>query len=173
MKTLFALLMLAGLLLAAVLIVIPHPPAVFSLLTAAAPSALPIPVEGGSHNAIVDSWGSLRGRGRRHKGIDIFAKRGTRVLAPVQGLVLGIGQNRLGGNFVSLLGPGLQIHYFAHLDRFGPIKKFGLVQRGDVLGYVGNTGNAKATPPHLHYGLYVYPEGAINPYPLLMAAPAD
>jgi murein DD-endopeptidase MepM/ murein hydrolase activator NlpD len=173
MKTLFVLLMLAGILLAAILIVIPHLPAVYSLITADAPSALPIPVQGVSRKAIVDSWGSPRGHDRQHKGIDIFAKRGTPVIAPVQGLVLGTGQNRLGGNFVSILGPGLQVHYFAHLDRFGPIRKFRLVQRGDVIGYVGNTGNAKATPPHLHYGLYVYPKGAINPYPLLLATPAD
>ncbi|MGZ8935295.1 MAG: M23 family metallopeptidase [Methylobacter sp.] len=168
MKTLFALLVLA-----AILIVIPHLPAVFSLIAADAPSALPVPVQGGSRKAIVDSWGSPRGSDRQHKGIDIFAKRGTPVLAPVRGLVIGIGQNRLGGNFVSVLGPGLQVHYFAHLDRFGPIKKFRIVQRGDVIGYVGNTGNAKATPPHLHYGLYVYPEGAINPYSLLITTPAD
>ncbi|MDD5463448.1 MAG: M23 family metallopeptidase [Methylococcales bacterium] len=103
----------------------------------------------------------------------MFARRGTPVLAPVHGLVIGIGQNRLGGNIIKLLGPGLQVHYFAHLDRFGAVKKYDFVRRGEVLGYVGNTGNAKGTPPHLHYGIYTYREGAINPYPLLMAGAGD
>lgn len=169
MRKFFALLMLIGILLVAVLTVIPHPRAVYSLITAQAPPALPVPVQGVSRKAIVDSWGSPRGRDRQHRGVDIFAKRGTPVLAPVRGLIIGIGENRLGGNNVRVLGPGLQVHYFAHLDRFGPIKEYELVQRGDVIGYVGNTGNAKGAPPHLHYGIYVYREGAINPYPLLMA----
>lgn len=170
MKKFFGVLMLAAAVLGTVLMAVPYPKAVFLLITADAPSTLPIPVQGVSHKAIVDSWGNPRGSDRKHRGIDIFARRGTPVLAPVPGLVLGIGQNRLGGNFVSLLGPGLQLHYFAHLDRFDiAVKRYGLVQRGDVIGYVGNTGNAKGTSPHLHYGIYTYREGAINPYPLLMA----
>jgi murein DD-endopeptidase MepM/ murein hydrolase activator NlpD len=173
MRTFFALLVLAGILPSAVLIVIPHPRAVFSLITADAPSTLPIPVQGVSRKALVDSWGSPRGIDRQHRGIDIFAKRGTPIFAPIQGLVLGVGQNRLGGNIVRILSPGLQVHYFAHLDHFGPIKEYALVRRGDVIGYVGNTGNAKGMPPHLHYGVYAYPEGAVNPYPLLIGSPGN
>lgn len=169
MKKLIASLMLLGLLLGAVLLAVPHPRELFSLITADEPSALPVPVQDVSPGAIADTWGSPRGSDREHKGIDIFAARGTPVLAPVRGLVLDIGQNRLGGNIVRLLGPGLQVHYFAHLDRFGPVKEYEFVQRGDVIGYVGNTGNAKSTPPHLHYGIYAYRQGAVNPYPLLMA----
>jgi murein DD-endopeptidase MepM/ murein hydrolase activator NlpD len=169
MRMFLALLMLAGFLLAAVLMVVPQPRALFSLMTSDAPSALPIPVQGVSRKAIADSWGNPRSGGREHKGIDIFARRGTPVLAPVRGLVIGMGQNRLGGNNVRLLGPGLQVHYFAHLDRFGPVKAYELVQRGDVIGYVGDSGNAKGGPTHLHYGIYAYREGAINPYPLLVA----
>ena len=168
MRIFFTLLVLLGLLLGIALVVVPNPKAVFSLITADAPSALPIPVQGVSRKGIIDSWGNPRSGGRKHKGIDIFAKRGTPVLAPVSGLVVGIGQNRLGGNNVRLLGPGLQLHYFAHLDRFGPVKLYDLVQRGDVIGYVGDTGNAKGGPPHLHYGIYTR-NGAINPYPLLVA----
>jgi murein DD-endopeptidase MepM/ murein hydrolase activator NlpD len=168
MRKFFALIILIGMLLGAILLVIPHSKALYSLITANAPSALPIPVQGVSHKAIVDSWGNPRGNGRKHKGIDIFAKRGTPVLSPVSGLVIGMGQNRLGGNNVRLLGPGLQLHYFAHLDRFGPVKLYDLVQPGDVIGYVGDTGNARGGPPHLHYGIYTR-NGAINPYPLLVA----
>jgi murein DD-endopeptidase MepM/ murein hydrolase activator NlpD len=169
MRMFLALLMLAGFLSGAVLMVVPHSKALFSLMTSDAPSALPIPVQGVSRKAIADSWGNPRSGGRQHKGIDIFARRGTPVLAPVRGLVIGMGQNRLGGNNVRLLGPGLQVHYFAHLDRFGPVEAYELVQRGDVIGYVGDSGNAKGGPTHLHYGIYAYREGAINPYPLLVA----
>lgn len=169
MRKFLALLVLLGILPSLILLVIPHPRALYSLITADAPSILPIPVQGVSRKAIADTWGSPRGSDRQHKGTDIFAERGTPVLAPVRGLILDVGQNRLGGNIVRLLGPGLQVHYFAHLDRFGPVKEYEFVQRGDVIGFVGNTGNAEGTPPHLHYGIYTYREGAINPYPLLMA----
>jgi murein DD-endopeptidase MepM/ murein hydrolase activator NlpD len=173
MIKLFVLLVLAGALLGGVLMTDSFFKSVFILITADTPSVLPIPVQGVSRRAIVDTWGSPRGNKREHQGIDIFAKRGTPVLAPVHGLVIGIGQNRLGGNIIKLLGPGFQVHYFAHLDRFGPVKEYEFVRRGDALGYVGNTGNAKGTPPHLHYGIYTYRAGAINPYPLLMAGAGD
>lgn len=91
MRKFFALLVLIGILLVVVLTVIPHPGAVYSLITAEAPPALPVPVQGVSLKAIVDSWGSPRGRDRQHRGVDIFAKRGTPVLAPVRGLIIGIG----------------------------------------------------------------------------------
>ena len=86
MRIFFTLLVLLGLLWGIVLAVVPHPKAVFSLITTDAPSALPIPVQGVSRKAIADSWGNPRSGGREHKGIDIFAKRGTPVLAPVSGL---------------------------------------------------------------------------------------
>ena len=70
--------------------------------------------------------------------------------------------NRLGGQIVGVLGPGLEWHYYAHLDRFGTLREGDIVQAGDVLGYVGNTGNARGTPSHLHYG--IYRDGAQNPY---------
>ena len=66
-----------------------------------------------------------------------------------------------------MLGPGPQVHYFAHLDRYADVR-FGMrVARGTVLGYVGTTGNARGTPPHLHYGVYDVPGGAQDPYPML------
>ena len=82
-----------------------------------------------------------------------------------------VSTNRLGGQVVWVLGPGGQRHYYAHLDRYADIVDGQRVRPGSVLGYVGNTGNAAGTPPHLHYGIYEAGD-AINPYPLLRA-PTD
>ncbi|MEO5819922.1 MAG: M23 family metallopeptidase [Vicinamibacteraceae bacterium] len=100
---------------------------------------------------------------RRHEGIDIFAPRGTPVVA-VAGGIARASTNRLGGNVVWLHGPTGRTYYYAHLDRWavGPLT---LVQAGDVVGYVGNTGNAARTPPHLHFG--VYQRGAVDPWPFV------
>lgn len=136
------------------------------LAAAEAPDSLPVPVKGVAPKALVDTWGAPRSGGREHKGIDIFARRGTPVVSPVRGLVLGLGEDRLGGNVVRVLGPGRQVHYFAHLERFGAVGARQWVKPGDVIGYVGDTGNARGTAPHLHYGIYA-PGGAINPFPLL------
>lgn len=67
-----------------------------------------------------------------------------------------------------MLGPGGQRHYYAHLDSFSDVRAGMRVEAGRVLGYVGTSGNAAGTPPHLHYGVYEA-GGAINPYPLLRA----
>src|SRR5687768_8870932 len=74
----------------------------YELSTAPAPTWLPVPVAGVRANALVDTWGAERSGGRTHKGIDIFARRGTAILSPVQGIVVGIGQDRLGGNVVRI-----------------------------------------------------------------------
>ena len=135
-----------------------------------APGALPVPVRGVEPRGLRDTWGGARSEGRKHEGIDIFAKRGTAVIAATEGVVLRVSTNRLGGQVVWVLGPGGQRHYYAHLDRYADIENGERVRAGTVLGYVGDTGNAKGTPPHLHYGIYEA-EGAINPYPLLKARP--
>jgi murein DD-endopeptidase MepM/ murein hydrolase activator NlpD len=134
------------------------------------PTRLPMPVSGVDPRFLADTWHAPRSGGRRHEGIDIFAPRGTAVSSPVDGLVLGVGRNSLGGQVVRVLGPGRQVHYFAHLSRFGPVHAGLRVQRGQVLGYVGTTGNAAGTPPHLHYGIYNLPGGAIDPFPELAVA---
>ena len=142
----------------------------YTLSTELAPQQLPSPV---AHPVrFVDTWGATRAAGRRHEGIDIFAPRGTPVVSTTRGFVTRVGTNRLGGQVVGVLGPGLEWHYYAHLDAFGPIREGDMVQPGDVLGYVGDTGNARGTPPHLHYGLYAF-GGAINPFPLLRARPVE
>jgi murein DD-endopeptidase MepM/ murein hydrolase activator NlpD len=131
------------------------------------PKTLPLPISAVSSVVLRDTWGAARGDGRRHEGIDIFAPKGTPVRSTTRGLVSRVGQNRLGGNVVWIFGPGRQMHYYAHLDRFGEFERGDLVMPGDVVGYVGNTGNARGTPPHLHYGVYTPTVGAINPFPLL------
>ena len=138
-----------------------------------APATLPVPVRGVEARALRDTWGGARSGGRRHEGIDIFARRGTPVISSTEGVVLRVGTNRLGGQVVWVLGPGGQRHYYAHLDRYADIENGQRVRPGSILGYVGTTGNAAGTPPHLHYGIYEA-GGAINPYPLLRkrAAPA-
>lgn len=133
------------------------------------PSALPVPVEGVAAARIADTFGAPRGRDRVHHGVDIFAKRGTAVLSSTDGVVASVREGGLGGRQVWIYGPGGERHYYAHLDDWAPgLERGQVVAAGDVLGIVGDTGNAAGTPPHLHYGIY----GAAGPYdplPLLRA----
>lgn len=134
-----------------------------------APAALPVPVQGVAAHRIADTFGAPRGRDRRHEGVDIFAPRGTPVLSATPGVVAAIRDTGLGGRQVWVLGPAMQRHYYAHLDDWAPGLAVGdVVQPGQPLGTVGDTGNAKGTPPHLHYGIYGG-DGAYDPLPLLRA----
>lgn len=130
------------------------------------PATLPMPVDKLTRKALTDTWHASRPPARRHEGIDIFAKRGTPVRSATEGIVVSTGETGLGGHVVWVLGPGGQRHYYAHLDQAAHVAVRERVQPGTVLGYVGNSGNATKTPPHLHYGIYTK-EGPINPYPLL------
>ncbi|MBY4898573.1 M23 family metallopeptidase [Cupriavidus sp. AU9028] len=138
------------------------------LAAMAAPASLPVPVSGVSVRALRDTWHGARSGGRKHEGIDIFAPRGREVVSSTEGIVSRVGTNNLGGKVVWVMGPGRQMHYYAHLDDYADIAPGDRVMPGTVLGFVGNTGNARGTPPHLHYGIYTA-SGAINPYPLLTA----
>ncbi len=123
------------------------------------------PVAGGKNSDAQSFWGAQREGGKRsHEGIDIFAKRGTPVIATVNGRITSSGEKGLGGKQVWLrdIKRGQSI-YYAHLDSIAPIKKY-QVEAGDTLGFVGNTGNARTTAPHLHFGIYRRYGGAINPY---------
>jgi murein DD-endopeptidase MepM/ murein hydrolase activator NlpD len=133
-----------------------------------APVALPVPVEGVEPSQLADTWGAARSEGRRHEGIDVFAPRNTQVLSTTRGIVVRRGWNRLGGRTISILGPGGQYHYYAHLDGYDDPGLGDWVEAGEVIGYVGDSGNAQGTPTHLHYGIYEGGE-AINPYPRLRA----
>ena len=120
----------------------------------------------------IDSWGNARSGGRRHEGIDIFAAKDTPVLSTTRGIVTRVGTNRLGGQVVWILGPGLERHYYAHLNRYGAFRAGDRVEAGEIIGYAGNTGNARGGPAHLHYGIYRH-GAAQNPYPRLVAGGAS
>lgn len=138
----------------------------YRLTVASPPEHELVPVKG--TRDLDDSWGAARSEGRRHEGIDIVAPRGQPVVSATEGIVIKVGTNRLGGQVVDVLGPGLETHYYAHLDRYGDFKPGDVVEPGDVIGYVGNTGDAKGTPFHLHYGIYSWNGAATNPYPRLV-----
>ena len=126
-----------------------------------------MPLEDVSKRTIADTWQAPRGSGRKHEGQDIFAPRGTPILSATRGFIYKIGENNLGGQTVSVIGAGGRIYYYAHLDQYARGIKVGdRVTPRTVLGYVGTTGNAQGTPPHLHFGVYTM-TGAINPLPLL------
>ena len=115
---------------------------------------------------LTDTWGAARSQGRSHEGIDIFAARDTPIRATTQGIVSKVGENTLGGRVVVVVGPGGAGHYYAHLEDYADISPNDWVNAGDIIGYVGDSGNAKGTPPHVHYGIYIS-GSAVNPYPLL------
>lgn len=137
-------------------------------ITVRAVASLRFPVQGVSHESIKSLFGADRDGGqRRHEGIDIFAPRGTPVLAAAPGRIVEVGVNRLGGNVVWLWnGERNQNLYYAHLDR-QLVEEGQQVQRGDILGLVGNTGNARTAPPHLHFGIYRRGEGSVDPFPFV------
>lgn len=137
------------------------------LLREPPPTSLPVPVEDVARSRLTDTWGAARSGGRTHEGIDIFAPRGTAVLSTSRGIVVNKGWNRLGGRTVTVLGPGGWHHYYAHLEDWAEPARGDWVEPGTVLGYVGDSGNAQGTSPHLHYGIYET-GGARNPYPLLV-----
>ena len=126
-------------------------------------NSLPSPLPG---QPLTDTWGAARSQGRSHEGIDIFAPRHTPIQSTTQGVVSKVGENTLGGLVVVVVGPGGAGHYYAHLDDYADISPNDWVNAGDVIGYVGDSGNAKGTPPHVHYGIYIN-GSAVNPYPLL------
>jgi len=140
---------------------------VIRLYTQAPDSRIAMPLEDVSKRAIADTWHAPRSTGRLHEGQDIFAPRGTPILSATNGFVYNIGENNLGGQTVSVIGSGGRVYYYAHLEKYAPGLEVGKwVSPRTVLGYIGTTGNAQGTPPHLHFGIYTT-TGAINPLPLL------
>ena len=121
------------------------------------------PVSKGINADIGSYWGDIRdGGSRNHEGIDIFAEKGTPVIASTEGRIGFAGEKGLGGKQVWLRdSKRRQSLYYAHLDSIKPgLKK---VKAGDTLGFVGNTGNARYTPAHLHFGIYKRSRGPIDP----------
>jgi peptidoglycan LD-endopeptidase LytH len=145
-----------------------YPYRLAKLLSAAPDVELLMPVEGRWVRGVTDTWGAARSGGRTHEGQDIFAERGTAVYSATRGYVVRVGTNSLGGNVVFVLGSGGRGYYYAHLDGYGPDAVRGReVATTSILGFVGNSGNAEGTAPHLHFGVYT-PDGPINPHPLLV-----
>jgi peptidoglycan LD-endopeptidase LytH len=135
-------------------------------LTLELDAVLPFPVVGGEAGSIRSLFGASRDAGRRnHEGVDIFVQRLTPVLAVAAGSAMPA-QDALGGNTVWLNTPGMS-YYYAHLDRVA-VRDQQRVKVGDVLGYVGNTGNATDMPSHLHFGVYRWGREPIDPLPLLV-----
>ena len=139
----------------------------FTLDVTTAPT-LAFPVEGRDSRAVRSFFGAERDGGARdHHGIDIFAPRGTPALAAAAGVVRSIAPNNLGGNVVWLSDTEHgQTLYYAHLDRH-KVTAGQRVEIGDTLGFVGNTGNARTTAPHLHFGVYRRGEGPVDPLPFV------
>lgn len=144
---------------------------ILELRQQALPERLPIPVKGIKYQQLTDTWGASRSQGRRHEGIDIMAPQGTKVVSSTAGVVTDLRNNNLGGKVVWVAGPAGSYHYYAHLNKHKRGLKIGdRVKKGQVIGYVGNTGNARGGSPHLHYGVYLAGKGrgAVNPYYFLV-----
>lgn len=113
----------------------------------------------------INGWGFARSGGRSHAGIDLFAPMGTPVYAPASGWV-DIATGTIGGHQFRLTDANGTLWFGSHMSKFG---KSGQVKAGDIVGYVGDSGNAKGSNPHLHFE--VHPSGqAVNPYPFLKSA---
>lgn len=134
---------------------------VIALLGFVLPEQLRIPVQGASKQDWHPDtfWYEPWGKSGVHKGIDIFAREGTPVIASSGGLVIYSGEWGIGGKVLLVLGPKWRIHYYAHLQDFAT--HWGtFVRRGEQVAQVGHTGNAQGKPAHLHYAIVT-----LLPYP--------
>lgn len=140
--------------------------------------SLAIPVSGIERRQLRDHFNDRRGGGRPHHAIDIMASRGTPVIAVDDGKVVKLFLSVAGGITIYQSNPaGDLMYYYAHLDRYAPgLKEGRVVQKGEVLGFVGSTGNANPAGPHLHFAISKLPPSRewwkgepINPYPILMS----
>ena len=137
---------------------------------------LEIPVRGVSASALRDPFNDARAVGRRHDAIDIMALRGTEVIAADDGTIAKLFTSKAGGLTIYQFDPTQTFsYYYAHLDRYAPgLAEHQPVRRGQVLGYVGSTGNASEDAPHLHFAIARldtdrswWKGDPIDPYPLL------
>ncbi len=143
-----------------------------------APTGLLLPVQGIQASQLRDTFTDARSEGRVHDAIDIMADAGTPVLAVADGTVEKLFDSERGGLTIYQFEPsGRWCYYYAHLQRYADgLAEKQVIKRGEVIGYVGSTGNASADAPHLHFEVHVLgPEKqwwkgeSINPYPLLQA----
>jgi murein DD-endopeptidase MepM/ murein hydrolase activator NlpD len=140
---------------------------------------LGLPVANITAKDIHDTFNQSRGNGeRRHEATDIMAPKGTPVLAVDNGLIQKLFTSKPGGLTIYQYDPTEKYaYYYAHLDRYATgIREGQLVRKGDLIGYVGVTGNSDPNAPHLHFGIFqLGPEKKwysdlrpVDPYPLLM-----
>jgi murein DD-endopeptidase MepM/ murein hydrolase activator NlpD len=151
-------------------------PAVAAALPPQRPSGLIIPVAGIQPSQLVDTYTQSRSAGRLHEAIDIMAPAGTPVMAAVDGTVAKLFTSKLGGlTIYQFDAEGRRVYYYAHLQGYAPgLAEGQALKQGQVIGYVGSTGDASPTAPHLHFTIgELGPEKkwwkstALNPYPLL------
>lgn len=135
------------------------------------------PLPKGQYSKLVDTWGASRtyGGNRTHEGNDIMAKKGVPIYSATDGTITQKGWLELGGWRLSIKSPDGYFLYYAHLNQYAiGIEKGGTVKRGQLIGYVGDSGYGKQGTtgkfdPHLHFGIYDKNDKAINPYPYLAA----
>ena len=149
-----------------------HPSAIETLRS----RALAIPVAGVTRSELRDTYADSRAAGRPHEAIDIMARRRTPVVAAEDGTVVKLFTSEAGGLTIYQFDPSNTFcYYYAHLDGYAEgVHEGQSVHRGDVIGYVGSTGNASADAPHLHFAIFqLTPEhqwwkgDPIDPYPIL------
>jgi len=147
--------------------------------TGALPAGLLVPVRGVSPSQLQDTFGDARGEERQHEALDIMAAAGTPVLAVADGHVEKLFDSERGGLTVYQFEPsGRWCYYYAHLQSYAPgLAEGAQLRRGDVIGYVGSSGNADPGAPHLHFAVFALtPERQwwtgtpVNPYPLFSGA---
>jgi murein DD-endopeptidase MepM/ murein hydrolase activator NlpD len=126
-----------------------------------------MPVRGVQPYELTQNYGAPRGGGeRKHEGLDIMAPMGREVLACVGGTITSRKWNALGGNTIWLNGEDGRVYYFAHLSRYANAEEGQSVAAGEVIGYVGQTGDA--TTPHLHFEIHDSRSGpSYDPFPIL------
>ena len=153
---------------------------VFAALPPPPSQPLLLPVGGVKAAQLMDTYTQSRGAGRSHDAIDIMAPRGTPVYAVEDGRIVKLFLSIPGGITVYQFDPSERLaYYYAHLDGYADgIVEGKQVKRGDLIGYVGSTGNANADAPHLHFAIFAlgadkhwWQGTAINPYPLLGGLP--
>lgn len=141
------------------------------VLTAMIEPTLGFPVDGAGMRSVHSFFGDARdGGSRNHHGIDIFAPRGTPVLAAARGRVARVNTTPRGGRVIWLRDEMGNSLYYAHLED-QLVRDGQQVGPGDTLGLVGNSGNARSTPPHLHFGVYRRGRGPMDPVPFVQPVP--